>query len=372
MALDTRISPCSRSDIQQNGTIESFECDIEGKTRSSIDEACQVLRQGNVVAIPTETVYGLAADATNQDAVQCIFTAKQRPQDNPLIVHISDIAMLRDFCGTLLPAYEPLISRFWPGPLTILIPKSDKICPAVIGPNDLPTVAVRMPSHPIARALIAKFGRPLAAPSANLSGRPSPTTARHVYADLHTRIPLIMEDVDFTCDVGLESTVIDATQSPPVILRPGGITPELIRQVSGFEHVRVYKIGENGSNKQEEVPTTPGMKYRHYSPKARVILMQDGMMNRASDFLQQGVRVGVIMKTDPNPDREVQVDKSTENFVKFIVGDDGSNETYSRYMFYALRFMDEERVSVIIVESVSDEGMGLALMNRLRKAASEE
>ena len=286
-----------------------------------VGEAAQLLRHGQLVAIPTETVYGLAAHAFDQRAVRTIFQVKNRPADNPLIVHIAGVRMLANYGLVIPPVYRPLVARFWPGPLTILIPKSPPTSAAAQaseastspastavasagdrggGHSVVPwevsqsaVVAVRMPAHPIARALITVAGVPLAAPSANLSGRPSPTHADHVLHDLRGRIPCIVQDLGGCCESGLESTVVDALQQPPVILRPGGITAEQIRQVPGFEGTRVKttiasvlsslsqqsqpqrSVEEEEQEDDLAVPTTPGMKYRHYSPTVtKVVLLR--------------------------------------------------------------------------------------------------
>jgi tRNA threonylcarbamoyl adenosine modification protein (Sua5/YciO/YrdC/YwlC family) len=235
---------------------------------SHLRRAAELLQQEEVVAIPTETVYGLAANALSASAVRKIFAAKQRPSDNPLIIHISSLDMLRALYpdgSPIPPIYTPILARHWPGPLTILLPRSPLVPEAVTCGQ--PTMAVRLPSHPVARTLIALCGFPLAAPSANSSGRPSPTLAHHVLEDLKGRLPLIIDGG--ACSSGLESTVLDALRQPPAILRPGGVTYEQLQQQEGLAGLQVYRR-DFVDSQLEAAPSTPGMKYRHYSPDAKV------------------------------------------------------------------------------------------------------
>lgn len=395
----TRILLCRSADISYSDDIERSDFSLENQTSRNIQEAVQILSSGQVVAMPTETVYGLAADATNENAVRNIFKAKNRPSDNPLIVHVSDLRMLREFCGDLEPQYLPLISKFWPGPLTILVPRSDKICRSVLGSENMKTVAVRMPNHPVARALISSFGKPLAAPSANLSGRPSPTNATHVFDDLEGKIPLILsDDLEITRLVGLESTVVDANRDPPLVLRPGGISLENIKTVAGFHDV-IACSDEGSDNRCNETktPSTPGMKYRHYSPNAKVYikdagqdedellkkLWNDGInyVGLISIFQQQksadensGFKIHFGLKS-PNQSirwHESPIESTEQKAIRILIQDDPSHSEFSRYLFFALRHLDKQNVDIIIVPEVSKDGMGLAIMNRLKKASSNE
>lgn len=229
--------------------------------------ASDLLRRGGLVAFPTETVYGLGADALNRDAVLSIFAAKGRPADNPLIVHIHDRSQLNDLCE-IPPLAEPLMDAFWPGPLTLLFVRKPVVPPEVTA--GLPTVAIRMPSHPVAAAMLRACDLPVAAPSANTSGRPSPTAAAHVLEDMNGKIPLILDGG--SCDVGLESTVLDLCHGRPTILRPGGVTKEMLESVLGQEVLLAGSIlrplGEN------EVALSPGMRYKHYAPKGTVTLVE--------------------------------------------------------------------------------------------------
>ena len=387
-------------------------------------EAAEALRSSDIpVAFPTETVYGLGADATRSAAVRGIYKAKQRPSDNPLIVHVSDRnhlerllrspARSQDTNGTsLIPAiYEPLIARFWPGPLTILVPNPPHTPLAPEVTSTLPTFGVRMPSSPLARLLIHLADRPLAAPSANASTKPSPTTAQHVYTDLHGRIDIILDGGP--CGVGVESTVVDGLSNPPTVLRPGGIGIEEIRACPGWEDVRVgYK---DGALQGKSAPRAPGMKYRHYSPKAKVVLFETGRdptfaANRILQDVpqqdpwsvgvvrtktwQKGLNFTVKEETSNHAQHASQSENASSSSVKLSssisrlhVYDDshrpfemldlplGSDtNTIARGLFSALRSLDERNVSMIYVEGISDvEGdLAAAIMNRLRKAAEEE
>ncbi len=226
----------------------------------TLERAGELIREGHLVAFPTETVYGLGANALDADAVRRIFEAKGRPGDNPLIVHISALSQLPALiAGAPSPAARALMDAYWPGPMTLIFPKSDAVPEAVTA--GLGTVAVRFPAHPAARALIDAAGVPIAAPSANRSGRPSPTSARHVLEDMDGRVPLILDGGD--CEVGLESTVIDLSGETPRVLRPGGVTPEMIVAACGSAGVDPAVMRPLGEN---EVARSPGMKYRHYAP----------------------------------------------------------------------------------------------------------
>lgn len=394
----------------------------------AIEDAAHLIRTSdNPVAFPTETVYGLGADATRSLAVQGIYRAKQRPSDNPLIVHIDSLEMLERLLNPapaagygegrvavagstrngIPPIYGSLLERFWPGPLTIILPNPSGSCLAKEVTSHLSTFGVRMPSSPLARLLIHAADRPLAAPSANASTKPSPTTAQHVYHDLHGRIELILDGGP--CGVGVESTVVDGLCDPPAILRPGGIGIEQIRLCPGWEHV--CAAYDDGSLGVKEVPRAPGMKYRHYSPKARVVLFEVGSREHAvSRRLRKdlgdtavGARSVGIVRTrhwkkglELLPDEELEekitpVSSSIDHLVRFpivIGGPAGSTttkqvydcslgadvESIARGLFSTLRALDEEDVAVIYVEGISDRDgdLAAAVMNRLRKASGTE
>ncbi|KAF8456587.1 DHBP synthase RibB-like alpha/beta domain-containing protein [Terfezia claveryi] len=348
------------------------------------------------IAFPTETVYGLGANALSSPSVQSIFTAKSRPQDNPLIVHISSLTQLR----TLLPPghdipdiYIPLINRFWPGPLTILLPLPPHSPLAKEVTAEQATFAVRMPKHPIALALAHMSGLPIAAPSANKSGCPSPTTAAHVWKDMQGRIELILDGGQ--AEVGVESTVVSGLCDPPRVLRPGGVTVEMLREglrrvtgggkgqqteVNGAQ-IDLGKSGLIGVN-GEEVPLVPGMKYRHYSPKAKVVLYEQNTppptvekllasLHCTSNSISSSSSIGIIRTRTwaPNWSTAGTAVGAKYTIEEVYLGTSGAE--ISRGLFAALRELDERGVAVIHVEGIAEENEGLAVMNRLRKAAGE-
>lgn len=326
----------------------------------AVAAAADLIRRGSVVAFPTETVYGLAANATDAAAVARIFEAKGRPSDNPLIVHVADREQLSSVISQLPPLAEKLMNRFWPGPLTLVLPKHQTV-PDVVTCG-LATVGVRMPSHPVALALIRSAGVPLAAPSANRSGRPSPTVAEHVLEDLDGRIPLLLDGGE--TGLGLESTVIDMTVDPPVLLRPGGVTLEQICAEIGPVEVAAAVHGvETG-----EAPRSPGMKYAHYAPKAQMLLvegpvlrMQEKIRDLLEEYEAEGKRVGIICSAESRGVYPAQVvlEYGTREDLAGIASD----------LFSTLRAFDRHRVDVILAEGVPESGIGLAIMNRLRRAA---
>ena len=329
-------------------------------TPSALALAGTLIRAGELVAFPTETVYGLGADALNADAVKRIFEAKGRPGDNPLIVHISAVEQLSPLiAGAPSPTARRLMDACWPGPMTLIFPKSERIPAAVTAGLD--TVAVRFPVHPAAQALIDAARRPVAAPSANRSGRPSPTAAAHVMEDMAGRIPLILDGGP--CDVGLESTVIDVTGETPRILRPGGVTPERIAQICGDVQVddavlRPLREGER--------PRSPGMKYRHYAPSGALTIVQGesgavvaAIRRMYDDALTDGRRPLILALTHRLPaygDRRC-----------LPLGDNA--DEMARAMFAALRQADALDADILFSEAVPAEGVGLAVMNRLERAA---
>jgi L-threonylcarbamoyladenylate synthase len=325
-----------------------------------IARAAAVLREGGLVAFPTETVYGLGANATDAAAVAKIFAAKGRPADNPLIVHVADRPSLQQVVKTVGPRAEQLMERFWPGPLTLVLPKQPTVPDSVTG--GLPTVAVRMPDHPVAIALIKAAGVPVAAPSANLSGRPSPTTADHVVEDLAGRADIIIDGGE--TGVGLESTVLDLTVDPPVLLRPGGVTLEDLQEAIGTVHLdTAVHSGDVG-----DAPRSPGMKYKHYSPEAHVILvngpvlqMQAKIRDLAYEFEEEGKRVGIMCSVESRGVYQAPV------ILEYGTRDDLA--TMAADLFSTLRAFDRHKVDVILIEGVPSTGIGLAIMNRLQKAA---
>lgn len=312
-------------------------------------KAAAIIRRGGLVAFPTETVYGLGADALNERAVQKIFRAKGRPQDNPLIVHLSSTGQLTLVACQIPDRAWRLAEHFWPGPLSLILPKTEAL-PANVSAG-LDTVAVRMPAHRTALKLIELCGVPIAAPSANRSGRPSPTSFRHVVEDLSGRIEAIIVDED--CPVGIESTVLDLSGAGPVILRPGGVSREALEEVLS-EKVRVA-----GLLPQEMAPQAPGMKYRHYAPRAPLILITGAPLRRRvlteelfCYFSSQGLRVGLL------------------NAALLTESASGGPEKFAAALFGQMRRMDWENKDLILAEEIKPQGLGLAIMNRLRKAAT--
>lgn len=330
---------------------------MQSDPESAIELGASYLRQGKLVAFPTETVYGLGANAWDSAAVARIFQAKGRPADNPLIAHISDLEMLQDLISSLPPAAERLIDAFWPGPLSLVLPKSPRVSELVTA--GLPTVAVRWPNHPVAQALISRAAVPVAAPSANRSGRPSPTLAAHVQDDLGQQVDLII-DAGMAA-VGLESTVVNVSGDQPILLRPGAVSLEELQRVVGS--VRVA-----GGEVDGPAPA-PGMKYRHYAPAAPLHLFLgqplravEVMAAQAQSLLSAGQLVGVLT-----------YDEYADHFDRATVLSLGSYqrpEEAAQRLYGQLRAADELGLQVILAQGPdSTAGLGLALQNRLGKAA---
>lgn len=316
--------------------------------------AAEAIKAGQVVGIPTETVYGLGADAMNPAAVLAIFKAKGRPADNPLIVHVLDKAQAREL-AQVPPLAESLMDAFWPGPLTLILPKLSRV-PDVVTAG-LSTVALRAPSHPAMRAVIAQSSLPIAAPSANRSGYPSPTTAAHVLSDLNGRIPLVLDGG--VCDVGLESTVVDATGRVPRVLRPGFITPKMLAAVAGEclmagSAMRPLAEGESAPS--------PGMRHRHYAPAVPLTLVK-GTPDKAAERIKQ------LCAGEEKPCVMALANRlpAYEGLEVLNLGDD-LNQAAHR-LFHLLRQADKMGCSHLYAEALPEEGLGLALMNRLVRAA---
>lgn len=322
--------------------------------------AADTLAEGKLVVFPTETVYGLGANALDQNAVKRIFEAKGRPSDNPLIVHISQIEQLTSLVKSIPPKAQTLMDAFWPGPLTLVFFKSESVSNEVTA--GLTTVAIRMPDNEIALRIISLSGVPIAAPSANLSGRPSPTEAIHVIEDLFGRVDIIVDGG--SCSVGLESTVLDITVDPPVVLRPGGITAEMLEEVIG------PVIGDKPSEiSVNDTPKSPGMKYRHYAPKAEMTIVSGDSdrvvceVNRLVKKCREGnLKVGVLAsrETCKRYDAQVVLSPGSRERLEDVAGE----------IYACLRSFDDAGVDVIYAEAFSEEGIGHAIMNRLRKAAA--
>ena len=338
-----------------------METRVSSADEAVLAEASKLLAEGQLVAFPTETVYGLGANALNAQAVLNIFAAKGRPADNPLIVHIWNREQLAGICEVPKIA-EKLMDAFWPGPLTMLMPRKSTISDAVTA--GLSTVAVRMPSHPVAAALLKQCNLPIAAPSANRSGKPSPTTAAHVLEDMQGIIPLIIDGG--SCDVGVESTVLDICNGTPCILRPGGVTKDMLEKVVGEVKVagsvlRPLQAGEKA--------LSPGMRYKHYSPDGQVTLVEgeEQQVVAALAKLYQhasaaGHRTSVMCFTEHM--------EALKDCHPHDIGSRDKPEEVAHRLFDTLRRMDEEKMEAIFSEVVPPEGMGLAVMNRLGRAAA--
>lgn len=319
---------------------------------ATIAAAAAIIRAGDLVAFPTETVYGLGADALNPTALGRIYAAKGRPPDNPLILHLASLDQLALAVAEVPAIGYTLMQKFWPGPLTLVLPKSPMVPELATG--GLATVAVRIPAHPVALALIRAAQTLLAAPSANRSGRPSPTTAQHVFDDLHGCIALILDGGPTA--IGVESTVLDVTCSPPVLLRPGGIPREALEAASG-----PVQTTADGPVQQR----SPGMRYRHYSPRAPVLVLEaarpDILQMQLAAALRRGQRVGCLL-------HQLELGEVPPGVLVTRVP--GGMAEYARTLFGALRAFDIAGVDLILVEGVVEEGLGAAVMDRLRRAAS--
>ena len=330
------------------------------ENKAIIEKAGDILKNGGLVAFPTETVYGLGADALNEMAAHKIYEAKGRPSDNPLIVHITNMKDLEKVAEVIPEAAYTVAEKYWPGPLTMIFDKTDLVPYGTTG--GLETVAVRMPNEPVARAVIDAGGGFIAAPSANTSGRPSPTTAQHVEEDLTGRIDMIIDGG--AVPIGVESTILDMTVTPPMILRPGAITKEMLEELIGEVSVDRALI----SSESKEPPKAPGMKYRHYAPEAELSIVEgpmelviEGINRMARERSAQGYRVGVI-------GTEETVARYRADSVK-SVGTRTDESTIANHLYGILREFDNEKVDYIYSESFATGGIGSAIMNRLLKAA---
>ncbi|CAG8955357.1 hypothetical protein HYFRA_00011342 [Hymenoscyphus fraxineus] len=440
VAIKTRILPVNTNDLgafKDKATLEEWEVPTKTQNLKPLQEAAKQLQKSSIpVGFPTETVYGLGADATRSDAVKGIYKAKGRPSDNPLIIHVCDLTMLRGLLekpesgkDSIPEIYRDLIKKFWPGPLTILLPNPT---PRILAPEvtaGLETFGARMPDFPLALSLIKLAGVPLAAPSANASTKPSPTTAEHVRYDLDGKIEIILDGG--ACQVGVESTVVDGLCDPPVLLRPGGLSIDRIKECAGWE--TVVKGYKDQSELGSKAPRAPGMKYKHYSPKAKVVLYESssqesstGLPLKARNAILQGEiassssngssipTIGIVSTRnwvdwagfdheESDADKVSHVILSTDeallegtscplkfgrlfsgpstrktstpekheaaNLIGISLGSDTKDIAHG--LFSALRELDKRNVDVIYVEGIDDEGdIAAAVMNRLRKAAS--
>lgn len=323
------------------------------------EEAGEVIRRGGTVVFPTETVYGLGADGMNAKAVLSIYRAKGRPSDNPLIIHVADFD-LTGIVREVPPQAERLMKKYWPGPLTLIFKKDLKVPGETTGFLD--TVGVRMPDQPAALALIRASNTVLAAPSANISGRPSPTTYQRCREDLEGRVDMIL-GMDQS-RVGLESTILDLSGEVPELLRPGAVTLEELREDLGEV---IYK--SSGSLKEDEAPRAPGMKYRHYAPKAEVTLFRGASDLVRAHMLETQEEGTVLVFIDTSPDKGPEISRAAKqvDLIRFM-----SVEEAARKIFETLRMADDRGAKAVWIEAIPETGLGLSLMNRLKKAAAYE
>lgn len=342
------------------------EIDVNRIEKNDFVQAGEILRNGGLVAFPTETVYGLGANALDASASAKIYAAKGRPSDNPLIVHIADEKDLEGLVEEVSDKAKVLMREFWPGPLTLIFKKTEKVPMGTTG--GLNTVAVRMPDHEVALELIREAGVPVAAPSANTSGRPSPTTADHVFEDMDGRIDMIIDGGKV--GIGIESTIVDMTIEPPMILRPGYITEEMLNEKIGAVQVDKVVVAKNSEELQKDnyAPKAPGMKYRHYAPKAD-LTMYEGSIENVIKAIQsrqqaeevQGKKVGIICTDESGSYYQGDYIVS--------IGSRRQEETIAANLYEVLRNFDNMDVDVILGETFYGDGLGQAIMNRLIKAA---
>ena len=333
------------------------------ESREALREAGKIIREGGLVAFPTETVYGLGGDALNPESSKKIYAAKGRPSDNPLIIHIADMEHLGRIVEEVPKSAYQLADAFWPGPLTMILPKSEEVPYQTTGGLD--TVAVRMPSHPVALEFIKEAGGYVAAPSANLSGKPSPTKAKYVVQDMDGRIDMIINGDGV--DIGLESTIVDLTGEKPMILRPGYITEEMLNDVLGQVETDPTLLQADS----KEAPKAPGMKYRHYAPKGELVLVEGSpeavvsyINKQTSLHRQRGEKTGVIGTSEMTGRYEADSIK--------IAGSREDETAIARQLYTFLREFDDEDVAYMYAESFAGTGMRQAIMNRMLKAAGHK
>ncbi len=345
---------------------------ISEADRAKIRVAADIMKQGGLVAFPTETVYGLGGDALQEQAAEHIYAAKGRPSDNPLIVHISRLEQLYELAGEVSPEARKMAETYWPGPLTMVFKKSDLVPKTTTGGLD--TVAVRFPIHPVAMELIEDSGTYIAAPSANISGRPSTTTAAHCVEDLMGRVDAIVDGGD--CEIGLESTILDVSTDKPQLLRPGAVTLEMIEETLGMSITEDAAL--KGPLAEGVKPKAPGMKYRHYAPKAEMLLVEgDNEASKAkaiiklvSEHKAQGQRTAVLCSDECIDDIRAMDVKALDDVVIKAVGSRDDEKGTAHRLFELLREMDAEGVEFIAAEGYTEAAIGKALMNRMKKAAA--
>lgn len=335
--------------------METKKLDAINDYENSINMASEILKNGGIVAVPTETVYGLAASAYSDDAIKAVFTAKGRPQDNPLIVHISSLNMLQCIACDIPDIAYKCAKTFWPGPFTMVLPKGDKLADSVSGGLD--TVAVRFPADQTMCDIITKSGQPLAAPSANTSGRPSPTTANHVIDDLDGKIDAVVMGGD--CTVGVESTVVSLVGENPRLLRPGAVTPKQLCKVLPdliIDDAVLERL------KDGETAASPGMKYKHYAPKTKAILVE-GCSNSFVKFVNSKIDCAAIC---------FEEEYYNINVPKISYGSKYDENTLAQNVFSVLRDIDDLGVKEVYIHAPSKDGVGLAVYNRLIRACGFE
>lgn len=356
-----RVKRISKKEIYMK--TEIVKIDEEQIDQEAIARAGEILKRGGLVAFPTETVYGLGGDALNENSSRLIYAAKGRPSDNPLIVHITNMEALKKIVTEIPPAARKLAERYWPGPLTMIFHKSSAVPLATTGGLD--TVAVRMPSHKTARAMIDAAGGYIAAPSANRSGRPSPTVARYVIEDLDGLVDMIIDGGEV--NIGLESTIIDLTGEVPTILRPGYVTQDMLTETLGLVDVDRTILDANS----HQAPKAPGMKYRHYAPKGNLSIVE-GEPERVVSYINE--RISALQKEG----RKTGVIATDETVARYhgddikSVGSRRDEEVIARHLFRILREFDDDNVEVMFTESFETAGIGQAIMNRLLKAAGHQ
>jgi L-threonylcarbamoyladenylate synthase len=336
--------------------VKIIKVDRNNPDEKILNMAVEVLRRGGLVAFPTETVYGLGADALNEEAVRRIFEAKGRPPDNPIIVHVGNMEQVYSLVEDVPPDAERLMEAFWPGPLTLIFYKSPIVSDIVTGGS--PKVGIREPQNEIALTLLNLFGRPIAAPSANASGRPSPTKAEHVIEDLGDKVDLIIDggDVSF----GVESTVLDITTDPPVLYRPGACPKEEIEKVLKKKIVFWKEV------KKENIPS-PGLKYRHYAPKVPLYIIEEFneiWQNKIRSWIKEGKKVGVLASEETK-------NIYPKDLKVYVIGSRSDLYNIALNLFPSLRRLEKE-VDIILAESYPEEGIGLAIMDRLKRAAGDK
>ncbi len=356
-----RVKRISKKEIYMK--TEIVKIDEEQIDQEAIARAGEILKRGGLVAFPTETVYGLGGDALNENSSRLIYAAKGRPSDNPLIVHITNMEALKKIVTEIPPAARKLAERYWPGPLTMIFHKSSAVPLATTGGLD--TVAVRMPSHKTARAMIDAAGGYIAAPSANRSGRPSPTVARYVIEDLDGLVDMIIDGGEV--NIGLESTIIDLTGEVPTILRPGYVTQDMLTETLGLVDMDRTILDANS----RQAPKAPGMKYRHYAPKGNLSIVE-GEPERVVSYINE--RISALQKEG----RKTGVIATDETVTRYhgddikSVGSRRDEEVIARHLFRILREFDDDNVEVMFTESFETAGIGQAIMNRLLKAAGHQ